>query len=213
MSVGESDNRVRPGEAGPPEAGLPGGGAGSTRAEMDRLLPLVYAELKRIAATMLERERPDHTLQPTALVHEVYCKLIGQRTHGWNDKAQFLQVAAKAMRRLLVDHVCGRKAQKRGGGQGEGARTLDAGDLLPTLQAFEERAIDLVALDEALEELGTLDPQKSRIVEMRFFGGMSGQEAAEALGVSLRTVDREWAFARAWLLARIADRPDPEGAP
>lgn len=213
MPVGENQSGFDPLEPRPSEQELRSADPLPTRSEMDRLLPLVYAELKRIAATLLERERSDHTLQATALVHEVYCKLLGQRTHGWSDKTQFLQVAAKAMRRLLVDHSRGHRAKKRGGAPGEGVRTHDAGDLLPTLQLFEERAIDLVALDEALEELGTIDPQKSRIVEMRFFGGMTGQETAEAMGISLRTVEREWAFARAWLLSRIADRPVPGGAP
>lgn len=163
---------------------------------VERLFPVVYEELRRLASAFLGRERPDHTLQTTALVHEAYLKLADQRRAGWKTRAQFLGVAAKAMRRILVDHARAKKAAKRGGGQ----RGLALDE---TVAAFEERAVDLVALDEALERLRALDEQKMRIVELRFFGGLTSEETAEVLGIGLRTVERDWAMAKAWLRGQV----------
>jgi RNA polymerase sigma factor (TIGR02999 family) len=162
---------------------------------IDGLAPLVYEQLRSLAEACLRRERPGHTLQPTALVHEAYLKLAGQRTAGWTSRAQFLGVAAQAMRRILVDHARARGRDKRNGGPR--IPLEDAAALA------EERAIDLVALDESLDVLATMDPQKARLVELRFFAGLTAPEAAEVLGVSLRTVERDWTMARAWLRARI----------
>lgn len=163
---------------------------------VERLFPVVYEELRRLASAFLGRERPDHTLQTTALVHEAYLKLADQRRAGWKTRAQFLGVAAKAMRRILVDHARAKKAAKRGGGQ----RGLALDE---TVAVFEERAVDLVALDEALERLRALDEQKMRIVELRFFGGLTSEETAEVLGIGLRTVERDWAMAKAWLRGQV----------
>lgn len=170
-------------------------GAGSHDA-VGKLLPRVYDELRYLASSYLVRERSDHTLQPTALVHEAYMRLIGQRTIGWKDKAQFLGAAATVMRRILVDHARARKAKKRGGGRSKTPLDL-------AVAAFEERAFDLVALDEAMERLAALDMRKSRIVELRFFGGLSVQETSRVIDVPLRTVEREWALAKAWLRGEI----------
>lgn len=169
---------------------------GGDREAFDRVFRLVYAELRSLAAAALAGEREGHTLQPTALAHEAYLRLIKQHSGSWKDRAEFMGVAAKVMRRILVDHARARKAEKRGGG----AARIPLDD---TLLAFEERAIDLVALDEALEELGGLDERKTRIVELRFFMGMTMDEVSNLLGVPVRTVERDWAMARAWLRDRI----------
>lgn len=173
-----------------------------------KLFPALYAELRRIADGLLAREGAGHTLDPTALVHEAYVKLAGQRTTGWPDRGAFVGVAAKAMRRILVDHARTVKAAKRGGGQERLALT-DA------VAAFERSAVDLLALDEAMSQLEQLDERKARLVEIRFFGGLSVAEAASALGMTLRTAERDWMFARAWLRARLeAGAPEPDaGAP
>ena len=163
---------------------------------LDRLLPLVYDELRKIAAGYLRRERGDHTLQPTALVHEAYVRLIDQRVQ-WESRAHFLGVAAQLMRRILVDYARGRNAEKRGGGFGLIA--LDEAMLAPY-----ERDVDVVALDDALQALSALDPQQSRVVELRFFGGLSIEESAEVLGVSPSTVSRDWAVAKTWLRREIS---------
>ena len=162
----------------------------------DRLLPLVYAELRRLAAASLRRERGDHTLQPTALVHELYLRLVEERSVDWRSRSQFFGVAAKLMRRILVDHARGRRAAKRGGG-------LHEVTLSRALIVSEERAPALVALDEALSRLASIDPQQARVVELRFFGGLSVEEASEVLGISTATVKREWNVARAWLAHRL----------
>lgn len=171
-------------------------GKGSTQA-VDDLFPLVYDELRKIAAAYLQRERRDHTLQTTALVHEAYLRLIGQKSAGWGNRIQFFGVAAKVMRRILVDRARTRHAVKRGGN----AHRIELDE---AVASFEERAIDLVALDEALERLAELDPRKSDVVEMRFFGGMSLPEIAELLKTPLRTIERDWTTARAWLRAEIS---------
>ncbi len=171
--------------------------SGSTDA-VNQLLPLVYDELRRIATDYLSHERSDHTLQPTALVHEAYLRLVNQRTAGWNDRAQFFGVAAKAMRRILVDRARMHKAAKRGGG----AAKLELDEAVAN---FEERAMDLVALDEALEKLAEIDERKARVVELRFFGGLTAPEAAKVLDCPLRTIERDWTLAKAWLRAEISE--------
>lgn len=165
-------------------------------AARDRLIPLVYDDLRRLAARQLRRERPSHTLQPTALVHEAYLRLLGQKDVVWENRAQFFGIASQMMRRILVDHARGRQAAKR-----EGARlrvTLDE-----AAAVAGERDVDLVLLDQALDELSALDPRQGRIVELRFFGGLSIEETAEALGISPATVKREWPVAKAWLHRRM----------
>lgn len=176
----------------PPPARSPG------QAPPDRLFPVLYRELRRIAAGLLAREGAGHTLDPTALVHEAYMKIAAQQTHGWSDRAAFVSVAAQAMRRILVDHARAAGAKKRGGG---GRRI----ELTDAIAAFEERAIDLLGLDAALNELALLDQRKARLVEVRFFGGLSVEEAAAALGMTQRTAERDWSFARAWLRARLTN--------
>ena len=166
------------------------------QASLDKLLPVVYQELRRLAQHYVKQERPDHTLQATALVHEAYLKLIDTKSVAWQNRAHFFAVAAQVMRHILVDMARQRRAQKRGGGQ---KVSLDEALGLPD----EEGGVDLVALDEALDRLAEVDPQQSRIVELRYFGGLSVEETAEALGVSPTTVKREWRVARAWLKREI----------
>jgi len=158
----------------------------------DELLGLVYEPLRAIAGRHLNREREGHTLQPTALVHELYLKLIDQRRVAWNDRAHFFAVAAQVMRRILVDHARKKKSEKRGG------------DLTPVtigaaLDVAAVESFDVVALDVALESLEKILPQQARIVELRFYAGLTIDETAAVLGVSAATVSREWAMARAWL--------------
>jgi RNA polymerase sigma factor (TIGR02999 family) len=160
------------------------------------LIPIVYDELRRIAQRHLRQERQDHTLQSTALVHEAYLRLIKQGPAEVETRAHFLAVASQLMRQILVDYARGHRAAKRGGGL-----KLELQDAM-ALQ--KEQNIDLIALDHALNELSRLDSQQSRIVEMRFFGGLSIEDTAEAVGVSEATVKREWATARAWLLREMA---------
>ncbi len=158
----------------------------------EALIPVVYDELRRIARRHLFRERPDHTLQSAALVNEAYLRLVRQDAPQWQDRAHFLAVAAQLMRHILVDHARARLTGKRGGGAPR--LSLDA-ELIPA----QKQEIDLVALDDALAKLATLDAQQSRLIELRFFGGLSIEETAVVLGVSPATVKREWATARAWL--------------
>jgi RNA polymerase sigma factor (TIGR02999 family) len=162
------------------------------RDALDRLLPIVHDELRRIAAAYLRRERPDHTLQPTALVNEAYLRLVDQRDHDWQDKAHFLGVAAHLMRIILVDYARARRAEKRAG-------DLARVPLEDAVLAAYERDVDLVALDEALGRLAAMDPRLGRIVELRYFGGLTTRETAEVLGLSTATIEREWAAARGWL--------------
>jgi RNA polymerase sigma factor (TIGR02999 family) len=163
------------------------------------LLPLVYDELRRLAAGYLRRERPGQTLQPTALVHDVYVRLLQGSNLSWQNRAHFFGIAARSMRQILVERARARDAVKRGGGQLR--VTLDA-DLL----AADQQTFDLEALDEALTRLAAFDAELARLVDVRFFGGLSIEEAAEALGVSAATVKRRWALARAWL-ARELQKP------
>jgi RNA polymerase sigma factor (TIGR02999 family) len=158
----------------------------------EALIPVVYDELRRIARRHLWHERPDHTLQSAALVNEAYLRLVRQDAPQWQDRAHFLAVAAQLMRHILVDHARARLTGKRGGGAPR--LSLDA-ELVPA----QKQEFDLVALDDALAKLAALDPQQSRLIELRFFGGLSIEETAVVLGVSPATVKREWATARAWL--------------
>ena len=163
---------------------------------LERLLPLVYADLRRIAARQLRAERPDHTLSATAVVHEAYLRLVGQRQVRLEERAQFFAAASTQMRRILVDHARRRSAAKRGGP--ELRVTLDE-----EVAAGMERDLDLLALDQALEELAVVDSRVARIVELRFFGGLSLDDTALAMELSRRTVAREWALARGWLHKRL----------
>ena len=170
--------------------------SGGDRSALDQLLPLVEEELHRLAHRYMSRERPDHTLQTTALVNEAYVRLIDQRRVRWQNRAHFFAIAAQTMRRILIDHARRRAFDKRGGGARE--LQLDEAAVLT-----DERAAELVALDDALQALAEVDERKSRVVEMRFFGGLSVEETAEALGVSPDTVTREWRRARAFLHREI----------
>jgi RNA polymerase sigma-70 factor, ECF subfamily len=165
---------------------------------MDDFLPLVYEELRRIAARELRRERPGHTLCTTALVHEAWLELAKLHRIQWQNRGHYLALAAQAMRRVLIDHAVARRAQKRGGGQP--VEPLDD-DAMAMVQA---RAAELLDLDAALDRLAALDERQGRVVECRFYGGMSVEETAEALGVSPATVKREWVIARAWLNRELA---------
>jgi RNA polymerase sigma-70 factor (ECF subfamily) len=169
--------------------------AGKKDAE-SQLLTLLYGELRRLAASYLRRERPDHTLQPTALVNEAYLRMVDQPQQNWENRAHFLGVCAHVMRQILVDHARKRYASKRGGR--EQPLPLDE-SALPGTQRPEE----LVALDEALSRLGTFDPRQSRVVELRFFGGLTEEEISHVLGVSVRTIKRDWNVARAWLYTEM----------
>ena len=169
---------------------------GSDKAALDQMLPVLYQELHRLAEGYLSRERPGHTLQPTALVHEAYIRLVDQRRVDWRNRAQFLGLAASMMRRILVNHARDRAAQKRGGG-------AEAVSLSLIEAVSGGREIDLIALEDALGQLGALDERKCRVVELKFFGGLTTEEIAEVLGVSGATVEREWAFAKAWLYDAI----------
>ena len=169
---------------------------------LDKLMPLVYSELRRLAGNYLRRERPGHTLQPTALVNEAYLKLIDQKSARWQNRAQFYGVAAQLMRRILVDHARQHQAAKRGGSDQQRLSITSAGQL-GAEQLASKPAIDLLALHEALEELAIIDPQQSRIVELKFFGGLSIEETAEVLGIGHATVERDWKMARAWLRRKL----------
>jgi RNA polymerase sigma-70 factor (ECF subfamily) len=162
------------------------------RSALDRLMALVYDELRQIAHRHLRGERADHTLSTTALVHEAYLQLIDQKQTQWNDRAHFFAVASMAVRRILIDYARRRGAQKRGGGAQ--MVSLDDAVLVPA-----EQAEALLALDEALTRLETLDPRMSRVVECRFFGGLTVDETAEVLAVSPSTIDRDWGKAKLWL--------------
>ncbi|MCB1055276.1 MAG: sigma-70 family RNA polymerase sigma factor [Acidobacteria bacterium] len=172
--------------------------SGGDAAAGDEVLPLVYRELQAIARVRFQQESPGHTLQPTALVHETFLKLQGQGRVHWQSRSHFLSVAAHLMRRILIDHARERGAAKRGGGQHR--VTLD--DVALEL----EREVDVLALDTALDKLADEDPRSARIVELRFFAGMTVPETAAVLGVSEPTVKREWAFARAWLAEELRVR-------
>ncbi len=163
---------------------------------MEQLLPLVYDELRRLAGGYFRRERSDHTLQPTALVHEAYLKLVDQRSVQWENRGHFLGVAATLMRRILLDYARVHRAEKRGGG---GQKVmLDEGMAISNM-----RAVEMISLDQALTKLAALDADQGRIVELRFFGGLSVEETAEVMKISPATVKRYWASAKAWLYREI----------
>lgn len=162
------------------------------REAVDQLIPLVYSELRQMARRYLRRERRDHTLQPTALVHEAYLRLVDQPGRGWQNRAHFFAVAAQVMRHILIDYARGREAEKRGGAVGK--LSLDAMDAIE-----KEQYSQLIILDEVLTRLQGSDPRQGRIVELRFFGGLTEEEISEVVGISVRTVKRDWRVARAWL--------------
>ncbi len=166
---------------------------------LGQLMPLVYDELHRLAGAYLRREQREHTLQPTALVNEAYLKLVDQRHPNWQNRAQFFGLAAEMMRRILVNHALHRRAAKRGGG----ALRVS---LEVAVNSFEQKDVNLVALDEALKNLATIDPRQCKIVEMKFFGGLTVAEIAEVLQVSPDTIERDWKMARAWLHLEISNR-------
>jgi RNA polymerase sigma-70 factor (ECF subfamily) len=172
---------------------------GSRKAEAE-LIPLVYKELRRIAGYYMRGERASHTLQPTALVNEAYLRLVDQTRVDWRDRAHFFGVAARMMRRVLVNHALERAAAKRGGGRAR----VDLDKL--EIEVIPERSEEVLAIDEALTRMKVFDPRQERIVEMRYYGGLTVEETAEALGISPRTVKREWAMAKAWLRAELARR-------
>ena len=163
---------------------------------LETLMPLVYEELRRLASNYLRRERQNHTLQPTALVNEAYLKLVDQKNARWKNRAQFYGVAAQLMRRILVDHARAHTAEKRGS-------DFQKLSLDENIDKTVERSHELIALDDALKELAEMDEQKSRIVELRFFGGLSIEETAEVMGVSAPTVKRQWRMAKAWLYGQV----------
>lgn len=165
---------------------------------LELLLPIVYNELRSLANNYLRRERDDHTLQPTALVHEAYLKLVDQKNVQWQNRAHFFGVAANIMRRILVDHARKHKADKRGGEFSK--EQLEEALIVVS----DEKSFELLALDDALEQLAKVDPQKSRIVELRYFGGLSVEETAEVMGISEITVKRHWKMAKAWLYGQIS---------
>jgi RNA polymerase sigma factor (TIGR02999 family) len=169
------------------------------RQSLDSLLPLVYKELRRLAAGYLRREKPGQTLQPTALVHEAYLRLMKDRPDRWQNRAHFCAIAAHSMRQILIERARARGAAKRGGARHR--VTLD-----DAFAAGENRSIDLLALDEALERLATMDPEQARLVELRFFGGLTVEETAEAMDISPATVKRHWTIAKAWLTRELEGR-------
>ena len=166
----------------------------------DDLVPVVYRELQRRAGAYLRRERQDHTLQPTALVHEAYMRLVGQERVAWQNRAHFFAIASQMMRRILVDHAREHQAAKR---PGAGVKVM----LDDRIGAAQPRACGLIDLDQALAELTRIDPRQGQIVELRYFGGLSEQEVGEVLSISRATVTREWQTARAWLYRRMTAGP------
>jgi RNA polymerase sigma factor (TIGR02999 family) len=167
------------------------------RNALDQLLPLIYSELRRMAASRLKWERKDHTLQPTALVHEAYLRMVNQRESNWKNRAHFFALASEIMRRILVNHARDRAAAKRGGH----AQRIS---LSIAEESLKQNNVDVVALDLALNKLALQDSRKSRVVELKFFGGLTTEEIAEILQISHATVEREWTLSRAWLYREIA---------
>jgi RNA polymerase sigma factor (TIGR02999 family) len=181
--------------------------AEGAEAGADELMPQVYEELRRLAANYLRRERPGQTLQPTALVHEAYLRLSHERNHPWQNRTHFLAIAALSMRQILVQRARARHAEKRGGKDAERI-TLDEGAIAgPAARHGSDRdggGVDVLALDTALEKLAALDAQQAKIVELRYFGGLTVEEVAETLDISPATVKRHWTLARAWLRKELA---------
>jgi len=177
------------------------------RSALDKLLPLVHAELRQIARRQISHERPGHTLQATALINEAYLKLLGQEGFEWHNRAHFFAVCAQIMRHILIDHARAHARDKRGGGALK--VSLDDADAA----VAGEKAEHLIALEEALKFLERVDPQKGRIVELRYFGGLSIEETAEVLNISPRTVRREWQRSKAWLYRMIVEGSADETRP
>ncbi len=163
---------------------------------LDKMTPVLYEELRRLARHFLAAERPDHTLQPTALVHEAYLRLIDQRSVDWKNRAHFMGVAASMMRRILINHARAQQAAKREG-------FAQAIALEDALGVFTNPQVNILELNHALQQLSELDPQQARVVELRYFGGLTIEETAEAIGISPATVKREWGTARLWLMRQI----------
>jgi RNA polymerase sigma-70 factor (ECF subfamily) len=179
--------------------------SGGEEGALDRLLPLVEGELRRIAARHMRRENPNHTLQTTALMNDAFLKLVGQREVRWQSRAHFFALSSQIMRRILLDHARGRDRAKRGG-------DLDRVELREAEAVSRERSEDLIALDDALKLLAEFDPLKSRIVEMRHFGGLTVEETAEVLNVAPVTVMRHWSLAKAWLRRELRGSKNPSPA-
>jgi RNA polymerase sigma factor (TIGR02999 family) len=173
---------------------------------LDALMPLVYSELRQLAQHYLRKERNDHTLQSTALVHEAYLRLAGQSAPQWQNRAHFFGIAAHLMRQILVEHARGRGAAKRGGGATK--ITLDE-SLGMSMATAQQNEVDVIVLDKALDALTELDEQQGRIVELRFFGGLTIEDTSEVLGISPATVKREWVTARAWLFRAMTGEAQP----
>lgn len=169
------------------------------RASLGKMLPLVYDDLRRVAAGFLRNERPDHTLQPTALVHEAYLRMAGQRQSAWQNRAHVLGIFARMMRRILIDHAEARIAAKRGGREAVRVELDDA------MEIYSQRDVSVLDVDEALRDLEKLDPIQGKIVEMRFFGGLTVEEIGRVLEISPTTVKREWAVAKRWLRRALSD--------
>lgn len=184
--------------------------SGGDKQALDELMPLVYKELRRIADSFFRRERADHTLQPTALINEAYLRLIDEKNITWQSRAHFIGVAAQLMRFILIDHARARGSAKRGGSSQK--VSLDEAVVF-----FAQKDLDLISLDEALKKLEAIDPQQSRVVELRFFGGLSIEETAVAMDISPATVKREWAMAKAWLHKKLSEQTeqarDSDGRP
>jgi len=197
----------------PPHSSLPGvtelllAWSAGDQTALDTLLPAVYTERRRQAERAMHHEGVGHTLQPTALVHEVYLRLVDQKRVRWQNRAQFFGVAAQLMRRILVDHARSRQAAKRGGGARQITLThAGAAGAMSAEDSADDPAVEVLALHEALTRLAEMDPEQGRLVELRYFGGLSIQETAAVLGVSPATIKREWAVARAWLRRELERR-------
>ncbi len=183
--------------------------ASGDRRDLDALMAAIYQDMRRLAVGHMSGERRDHTLSPTALVHEAYVKFVDQRNTDWKNRLHFFSVAARIIRRILIDHAREKHAIKRGGG----AASVTLISIAEHSAIAPARDVDLLALDEAMLELATLDEQQARIVELRYFGGCTIQEIAELLSIGQRTVDREWKAARAWLFDRLREDEDDRGNP
>lgn len=197
-----------------PASGGDGGGGASAPAtpssstpiarQAEALLPLVYDELRRIAADYLRQDRPDHTLQPTALVHEAFLKIARHSNPNWRDESHFRAVAAMAMRQILVDHARGKHADKRGGDR---LRVTLSHAGVEAATGGDRAEFDVLALDEAMRELESIDERRAKVVELHFFGGLTFREAAGVLDIAPKTAESDWYFARAWLRKRLAEKP------
>ena len=197
MNRSDDTPATPPGDGAPDVTGILDALTAEERATIGGLVPALYDELRRLAEGYLRDERADHTLQATALVHEAYLRLAAGPAGGWNDRLHFIRVAAKTMRRILVNHAVHRKRLKRGGGR----RPVRIDEVTA---AMPECTVDLVTIDEALSRLAEVDPRLGTIVELHFFGGCTHEQVAEILSISSRTVEREWRTARAWLRKELA---------